>query len=645
NNFIFFRRFSAPEVIDGNPPTMASDVYSLGVLGYLLITNQYPIDEESEARGVHAVRPLQRVMEKPPAWGDEILLRALEYDASARFASASEMLNAIRDCKQESFLSSLMPVKYGIDQEGGKSGDRSDAVLITGPVMRSSGIPTMDEKLKSQDLFNKRNKGVLYGSIGGLILALVCIAAWALVFREADQVKVDPVEQQIAAVSQNLKVRQAMAMIGAGTETEDRADTQYFSELAASDDPLVADVLVRSATDPKSNASRLMAEKAIMDRSKRLGFLRSSEELRQWLDRLPTGEPPASYGPMLRVVDPTLPQEARAEMLRKIAQSHSTAALKMAAALVLDSAKPDSFEAVFRELVKSIRGESLNDKMGMPEMLFAVPETSSDYGSLIMQNLESYDDQKLYAFLDVLVEEKDLRSDAVIKEILRRNILSPLRAFFLSSIDFQGDISSLSLSALIHAATGHLDQGDLQGLGALFSGNSEKVLLGICADLTDATLRTSVFDILAGRSTVSEPATSLIAWLRAKKWEQRGDFARMIGMMAVMELIPPEAYQEIYSVIDRNIKEEAFMVILTESAPLEVLKYILNTHATHISARQAFNLLLSDNKEIRIAAIGLLKGLNDATAIKLIIDRFENEKDPDVRKAYSENFWFIKQRQ
>ena len=59
---------------------------------------------------------------------------------------------------------------------------------------------------------------------------------------------------------------------------------------------------------------------------------------------------------------------------------------------------------------------------------------------------------------------------------------------------------------------------------------------------------------------------------------------------------------------------------------------------------QAFNLLLSNDRNVKMQAMKLLTSVNDVAAMKLIIERYEKETDPDVRKAYQDTFWFIKQR-
>ena len=48
--------YAAPEVVDGQPATRQSDIYSLGVLLYRLATGRYPVEGRTleEVRAAHA---------------------------------------------------------------------------------------------------------------------------------------------------------------------------------------------------------------------------------------------------------------------------------------------------------------------------------------------------------------------------------------------------------------------------------------------------------------------------------------------------------------------------------------------------------------------------------------------------------------
>jgi serine/threonine protein kinase/tetratricopeptide (TPR) repeat protein len=88
--------YLAPEVLTGAEATIASDVYSLGVLLYHLVTNDFPVKGATlrALRSAHergAVTPLQDA--RPDLQGAfvHIVERAIERDPARRFASARQM--------------------------------------------------------------------------------------------------------------------------------------------------------------------------------------------------------------------------------------------------------------------------------------------------------------------------------------------------------------------------------------------------------------------------------------------------------------------------------------------------------------------------------------------------------------------------
>jgi serine/threonine-protein kinase len=94
--------YMAPELVRGEPPTVASDIYGAGVILYELLTGQTPFEgastEEVLARQLDedAVPPsLRRPDRDIPAALDQIVLRALAKDPRARFASAGELARAL----------------------------------------------------------------------------------------------------------------------------------------------------------------------------------------------------------------------------------------------------------------------------------------------------------------------------------------------------------------------------------------------------------------------------------------------------------------------------------------------------------------------------------------------------------------------
>jgi RIO-like serine/threonine protein kinase len=98
--------YMAPEVIEGGQASACSDVYSLGVLLYHLITGDYPVraDSVEELRDAHANRRhrwLSEVRPDLPVAFMQVIERAIALDPEERFANASELLAALSGVRSE----------------------------------------------------------------------------------------------------------------------------------------------------------------------------------------------------------------------------------------------------------------------------------------------------------------------------------------------------------------------------------------------------------------------------------------------------------------------------------------------------------------------------------------------------------------
>jgi serine/threonine-protein kinase len=92
--------YMAPERLDGSPPTPVSDLYSLGVVLYFLVTGTVPVDgttlaELYEAHDKGRVRRLRDVRPDLPAGFVNVVERATDPDPAARYSTAGEMEKAL----------------------------------------------------------------------------------------------------------------------------------------------------------------------------------------------------------------------------------------------------------------------------------------------------------------------------------------------------------------------------------------------------------------------------------------------------------------------------------------------------------------------------------------------------------------------
>jgi serine/threonine-protein kinase len=95
--------YMAPEQLDGRPVTAQSDVFSLGVTLFQLLTGTLPFRSDSipglmQKIAIERHPPLNVVRPDLPDCLAAIIDRALEKNPARRYASGAEMAQALRDC-------------------------------------------------------------------------------------------------------------------------------------------------------------------------------------------------------------------------------------------------------------------------------------------------------------------------------------------------------------------------------------------------------------------------------------------------------------------------------------------------------------------------------------------------------------------
>jgi serine/threonine protein phosphatase PrpC len=89
--------YMAPELFEGKPATVQSDVYAAGVTLYHLLTRKYPHGEIEPFQHPKFGEPISPTRYRPdiPYWLENIILKAIARDLKLRFETAEEMLLAL----------------------------------------------------------------------------------------------------------------------------------------------------------------------------------------------------------------------------------------------------------------------------------------------------------------------------------------------------------------------------------------------------------------------------------------------------------------------------------------------------------------------------------------------------------------------
>jgi eukaryotic-like serine/threonine-protein kinase len=135
--------YMAPELVRGEPPTVPTDLYGVGVILYELLTGRTPFEGGSTDEVLR--RQLEDEVILPSLWQpdrdipaalDLIVLRALHKDPRARFASAAELAEA---------LAAICRVTAQRDEAAGEPGARRPPIPARRPPAVTREAPTSCE--------------------------------------------------------------------------------------------------------------------------------------------------------------------------------------------------------------------------------------------------------------------------------------------------------------------------------------------------------------------------------------------------------------------------------------------------------------------------------------------------------------------
>jgi hypothetical protein len=447
-----------------------------------------------------------------------------------------------------------------------------------------------------------------------------------------------------ASASDNPQVVEAIRVISEN-DSELSAKTAQLEKLVSSDDPLAHQILVTSARDARSDKLRQASEQALIDRARRLGMMRSAEQVRQWLRTVKPTDVPEYYESILRSLDTTLPLEASGKALRQAYPSNGMLALRLGAALALDTDKLVEYQPLMAQLVgDSLKLEDAASHATL-SLILADPQLALVFSDDVIQRRDQIPDADLLWLLKLLAERGDSAVRPMSSMALERGLLPPIRKVFVTTIRDRTDLDPAILQALVRGAAGAARSEDIGAFGRWYDVDAEKILYAICAEQEDPTLAVEAFDTVAGKSLTLEPAGRLVTLVRENYWDRRGEFARAIGIIASVDAATPADLKMAFDILTPFAKDQKILSALVESGHPVLVAGVVERYPDRLGLGVLLNLLENSDTAVRMTAVRSLKGYNDIGALKIIIDRYEREKDPAVRNVYKETFWVIRQRE
>ncbi len=624
--------YLSPEQRTGCAPDKISDVFALGVLCYYLFTRQLPYANVvgPVLPPVESVRPPSTLVPAVPSWIDRLLPMLLEPDASKRIKSASDILDFITVLREESAKN---------DRSQLVRANRSSGALAR---QAASSVAKRVEAEPPVQAIARNLGGKKYFLVAGVVAAIV---AGAALIPHKDASDDNPILKVHAQVANSIELKAAILELAkkqpAATEISKSLQT-----VVASDDPIAHDVLVELAKTTDSQAIRKMAEKAVIDRARRLGLVKAAEQARTWLSAISAGEAlPQTYDPLLGALNTTLPVDGRSERIRRAYAIDPKLGLRFAAALALDARNPGDYAALLSPLIGDALGISDTRALSPLALIMLHPDLSSVFGDVVIQRKQELRDSDLNPLLEQLVQRNDSHARAIAAIMSDRKILTSTRAEFLNLMRAKSDAPNEVTRALARAAMGTVGLDDVGVFGRWFDISVERVLFLLCADLPPGPVALSAFDVLAGRSLSVEPSASLVEWIRGNYWDERANFVKAVGIMALLDIVSEAQIKEAFETFDKYTKDSRLLDILVDTGNPVVVSLAVGKYGQMISLSRLLSLLSDPAKDVRLSAIDSLKGFNDVGALKIILDTYQQEKDPQVREAYKNSFWVIKQRE
>jgi len=164
--------YLAPELFAGGPATIASDVYSMGVLLFHLVTMRYPVEGATleQIAAAHVRRLRHHLGELRPDLQDSfstIVERALDRDPARRYRTCDEMQRDLMDAVQH----------YGAPQVSGDAPDRSRRTVSLAVLPFANLGPDRDVEYLASGLADELLTGL--GKVPGLRLVSRTSAAHA----------------------------------------------------------------------------------------------------------------------------------------------------------------------------------------------------------------------------------------------------------------------------------------------------------------------------------------------------------------------------------------------------------------------------------------------------------------------------------
>lgn len=612
------------------------DIALMGIMGDPMYPGTLEDMLRADVAGLIAIcrRVFGASLPQAPKWIHEALKIGEATDGSAP-VSATMFAAQFRKIKERSLQEEAQLTAQGERRLERRSGDNQLEIFEGSKASEDTAAPA------DTGMSDATRKKLLIGS--GVFFLFCVITSLALLFLNAPPAPPPDHTQQLLLAAANDRMKQAAEVLRSQDAliTDKRAK---FEELSQSDDPVSHTLLVDAATKATDPTERLLAERAILDRAKRLKLDLIADAVKTWLDSMSLVDTPPEYELSLKLLDGSLPAIARGELAERIFTLQPILGSKFLSALVLSS-QEDIYRLSVSAVVAKLGGAAtlppseISSKALIGLLLENSPELQAQFAAVV----KSCSDSELrWLSLSALQQNKIIPS-AVLDSVIERKLYGDTTKLYFQPLQGDDPLPDGSLALIGRLLSQRVTLGDVEELGIWLHPYAIDILKALLIDMKDTTLLDEALDYLSGRSSGNlyveklsaalrqEPVPSVFAVLAGVSTALDVDFSRKTLERAVEPLSTLEPKHPLFSILI-NAPNQSFVT------------YYLEKFHDQIPGAAMVALLSNPLADVRIAAIRGLKNVNSTPVLQIILQAYEAEHDPQVRSAYEEELWVVRER-
>lgn len=613
--------YLAPEVINNEEITVASDVYSLGIMAYDFLNGAIPRKVKVGVSGQLEIHDLDIKYDRD---FDERLRvvfdKAISMDPGKRFESVENFRTALNEALTAE--NSIAVVKT--ERQLQKSNAESE-----GEMYRID----QHEKLNVSKRRAARNKKLI---IGGVLVGLLVIGFLAVSYQKNKYTQAGNVKKILKPFAGgNPTIKDALDQVF-NLELELPQRSEAIKQLQEVNDPLAYRALAIVIVEAQEPVLVQDAQRALIKNIEKAGHLRIADQVQEWF----------RYAQDLKMsvlsaANPVVPRDQLPKQFHKISLDDLNIALRLAVAGYFDFNQSEIFNDFFQKAIA--RNLKLKNTEGMSSLGLIIAHEA--FAKMFIHDIRDHLDQIQSKDIEILLPILSKRNDPLFRSFLslmqHRVEYGDDAKYLYQFINKDKNLPATIKEALIAVALGTQTQEDIKRVLSFQSQLPNEILTGIVPHIEQRIQKEALYNLFYTRVGEKEPGKTLFEYISHNDYEKRLDY-----LLPLTRLLSSELYSR------EDLIEAVNAFFLDKDPNFKVYKSLLSLNNRTLSdllVQQYHSLLTLDEKlelmrhedwQIRKQIIPNSK-TTDINARRRIYNFYKTETNPEVLDAYRDSFDFI----